>query len=102
MKAIVCIAAAFLLASGTAGAQDRSTELQARSYILSAFITGVAQAIVADDVALQPRLRERLALPANAGRDRIYEAIFALTADRTLSIRQSTPDEARGVVPHAA
>lgn len=102
MRTPFCIAAALLLASSAASAQNRTTELQARSYIQSAFITGVAHAILADDVALGTRLRERLALPADAKRDRVYEAIFALTADRQVRVRRSIPDEERSVAARAA
>lgn len=102
MKTRVCIATALLLASGAASAQNRTTELQARSYIQSAFITGAAQAILADDVTVGPQLRERLALPADAKRDRIYQAIFALTEDRLIRVRMSSPDEARSVAAPAA
>src|SRR5690242_15736324 len=88
------LTAALLLAAGTASAQNRPTELDARSYIASAFMTGVAQAILADDVALGPQLRERLALPPNAGRDRIYQAIFTLTEDKPISVRKASAEEA--------
>jgi outer membrane protein OmpA-like peptidoglycan-associated protein len=102
MKSTPCIAAGLLLVAGTACAQTRTTELQARSYIQSAFITGAAHAILSADVALGPRLRERLALPAQAERDRVYEAIFALTEDKRLTVRKSTGDEAASVAPRAA
>jgi outer membrane protein OmpA-like peptidoglycan-associated protein len=93
--------AIFLLVANVAAAQNRVTELQARSYIQSAFITGVAPAILSNDVGLGSRLRERLALPANADRDRIYESIFALTEDRTLHVRKSSGDEAVGIAAQA-
>ncbi len=96
-----CLAVALALA-GAATAQTRTTESQARSYIQSAFITGAAHAILASDVALGPQLRERLALPANASRDRIYEAIFALTEDKPLRVRRAGPAEAAGVAAAAA
>lgn len=90
----ISISAIFLLVAGVATAQNRATELQARSYIQSAFITGAAHAILSNDVALGPQLRERLTLPANADRDRIYESIFALTEDRTLRVRRLSGEEA--------
>jgi len=95
------LAAALLLLTGTAAAENRTTELQARSYIQSAFITGVAQAILADDVAVGPQLRERLALPPGAGRDRVYEALFALTADRPLRVRKASADGTSAVAERA-
>ena len=97
-----CLATALALAAGAATAQNRTTEVQARSYIQSAFITGAAHAILANDVALGPERRERLALPAKAGRDRIYEAIFTLTEDRPLRVRKADRAEAAGIAAEAA
>lgn len=89
------------LAAGAASAQPRTTEREARSYIHSAFITGAAHAILAPDVALAPQLRERLALPPGASRDRIYEALFTLTEDKALRVRKASADEAAAVAPSA-
>ena len=89
------------LAAGAASAQTRTTEREARSYIHSAFISGAAHAILASDVALAPQLRERLRLPPDASRDRIYEALFTLTEDKTLRVRKSNADEAAAVAPSA-
>lgn len=101
MKCTPCIAALLCLAAGVASAQNRTTEQQARSYIQSAFITGAAHAILTADVALGPQLNEQLKLPPDASRDRIYEAIFALTEEKTLRVRKSTADEAAAVGPRA-
>lgn len=90
---ILTFAAALLLA-GTASAQHRTTELEARSYIASAFMTGVAQAILANDVGVDSLLRQRLALPTDASRERIYQAICALTEDKAISVRKATAEEA--------
>jgi hypothetical protein len=95
------LAAALLVATGTTYAQNRPTELDARSYIASAFMTGVAEAILAQDVALGPQLRERLNLPANAGRDRIYQAIFTLTEDRSIHVRKASAEEASALAGRA-
>ncbi|HWI36345.1 MAG TPA: hypothetical protein VNU64_07820 [Burkholderiales bacterium] len=95
------LAAALLLATGAALAQNRPTELDARSYIASAFMTGVAEAILANDVALGPQLRERLKLPPNAGRDRIYQAIFTLTEDRSISVRKASAEETSALAGRA-
>jgi hypothetical protein len=92
---------ALLLAAGTAWAQNRATELDARSYIRSAFITGAAPAILTDDVAIGAQLRERLGLPASAGRDRIYQAIFTLTEDRSLRIRKASAEETSALAGRA-
>ena len=97
----VTLAAALLLTAGAALAQNRTTELEARSYIASAFITGAAQTIMADDVALGPQLRERLALPAHAGRDRIYQAIFTLTEDRSIRVRKASAEETSALAGRA-
>ena len=94
MKRLFAIAAAAWFAAGEVDAQNRSTESQARSYILSAFVTGAAHGILSADVALSAELGERLALPRQADRDRIYEALFALTGNRRIRVRASTPDEA--------
>src|SRR5204862_1554442 len=93
---------ALLVAAGTAAAQNRTTEQQARSYIQSAFITGVAHAIISPEVALGPQLREKLALPADANRDRIYEAIFALTEEKALRVRKASSDETASIAARAA
>jgi OOP family OmpA-OmpF porin len=102
MKRLFAIAIAAWLAAGDADAQNRTTESQARSYILSAFITGAAHAIVDADVALSAPLGERLALPAQADRDRIYEALCALTANRPIRVRASKPGEATSLGARAA
>jgi outer membrane protein OmpA-like peptidoglycan-associated protein len=94
MKRLFAIATAAWFAAGDVDAQNRSTESQARSYILSAFVTGAAHGILSADVALSAQLGERLALPRQADRDRIYEALFALTGNRRIRVRASTPDEA--------
>src|SRR5437762_7625269 len=101
MSRLLCLAAALSLA-GTAIAQSRTTEVQARSYIQSAFITGAAPAILAPDVVLGPRLREHLGLPQQVDRDRVYEALFSLTEDKTLRVRKPTADEAAALATRAA
>jgi len=97
MKRLLAIATAAWFAAGDVDAQNRTTESQARSYILSAFVTGAAHGILSADVALSAQLGERLALPRQADRDRIYEALFALTGNRRIRVRASTPDEATSV-----
>jgi outer membrane protein OmpA-like peptidoglycan-associated protein len=74
------------LASGAAQAQAVS-ENDARSYVLSAFITGAAPAILSENVRLAPELRERLELPASAGRNAIYEALIGLTDGKPIKVR---------------
>jgi len=95
MKRTTCIAAALLFIA--APVHSRTNELQARSYIQSAFITGAAHAIISPDVALGRELRERLALPAQSDRNLIYEAMFKLTEEKTLRVRKATAAEAAAV-----
>ena len=79
------------LVSGAAQAQT-VTENDARSYVLSAFITGAAPAILSEDVALAPDLRERLGLAAGADRNAIYNALIALTDGKPLKVSGSLKD----------
>jgi len=53
----------------------KSSEQQARTYITSAFMTGAAPMILSDDVVVQPELRQRLALPADANSRTLYQAL---------------------------
>src|SRR2546428_812053 len=66
MKRLLAIATAAWFAAADVDAQNRTTESQARSYILSAFVTGAAHGILSADVALSAQLRERLTLPRHA------------------------------------
>jgi outer membrane protein OmpA-like peptidoglycan-associated protein len=66
------------LAGGLAHAGTVS-DRDARTYVLSAFITGAAPAILSQDVRVAPDLRARLGLPETADRNAVYEALFALT-----------------------
>lgn len=99
MKQLVALAAIFLGASGAVHSQ--TTEAQARSYVLSAFVTGAAPAILSTDVGLSFGLRERLKLPADANRDVIYEALFARTEGKPLRVRAAKADEAPMVAARA-
>ncbi|HET7366052.1 MAG TPA: OmpA family protein [Burkholderiales bacterium] len=85
--------AGLAVAAGALAQNKTTTELEARTYVLSAFISGAAHAIIGNDVVLAPRLRERLGVPANASSRAIYEALFALTEDRPLSVHGATPQE---------
>jgi hypothetical protein len=90
------VVAAAMLASAAAQAQQ-VTELDARSYVLSAFITGAAPAILSQNVGLSPELRARLQLPANASRDAIYAALIRLTESeepKTIASAYQLPDGA--------
>ncbi|HYX65437.1 MAG TPA: OmpA family protein [Burkholderiales bacterium] len=73
------------LLSGAAQAQN-VTENDARSYVLSAFITGAAPAILSENVRLAPELRERLKVADGAGRNAIYEALIGLTDGKPIKV----------------
>jgi hypothetical protein len=87
-----------LLAAGTATAQQqpapaKTNEQQARSYIVSAFMTGAAPLIISDDVVVQPELRQRLGLPADAASHTVYQALANLTVGKPLQVRPAIRDE---------
>src|SRR5689334_5445340 len=71
----------------------KTTEQQARSYILSAFMTGAAPAVVSDSVKVAPALRLRLALPADADSRAVYYSLVKLTAGKSLTVRPAKIDE---------
>jgi hypothetical protein len=71
----------------------KTTEQQARSYISSAFITGAAPLILSDDVVLQPELRTKLALPADANSRTVYQALMNLTNGKAVQVRPAIRDE---------
>jgi hypothetical protein len=85
-----------VLAAGPAMAQQpaaKTTEQQARSYITSAFITGAAPLILSDDVVVQPELRTKLALPADASSRTVYQALMNLTNGKAVQVRPAIRDE---------
>jgi len=93
IKTTLLIAA---LAASPAMAQQpaaKTTEQQARSYISSAFITGAAPLILSDDVVLQPELRTKLALPADANSRTVYQALMNLTNGKAVQVRPAIRDE---------
>lgn len=100
MKQLLAVVAALLGVSGAA-AQGPS-EAQARSFVLSAFITGAAPTILAADVDLSDGLRERLGLAENASRERIYESLFARTEGKSLRVRPCSAQEAPMAAARAA
>ena len=71
----------------------KTTEQQVRSYIASAFITGAAPLILSDDVVVQPELRTRLALPADANARTVYQALMNLTNGKPVQVRPAIRDE---------
>lgn len=93
LRSLVLTAA---LAATPAWAQQpaaKTTEQQARSYILSAFVTGAAPLVLSEDVRVTPALRERLGLPADANSRAVYRALVGLTGGKNLSVRAPTGDE---------
>ena len=85
-----------VLAASPAMAQQpaaKTTEQQARSYIASAFITGAAPLILSDDVVVQPELRTKLALPADASSRTVYQALMNLTNGKAVQVRPAIRDE---------
>lgn len=82
---------------GLACAQGRgATAAQARSYILSAFLTHAAPAVLSERVQLGEELEERFALPAGADSGKVYEALMAMTDNKSLDVRRATSDELAG------
>lgn len=77
----------------TASARAETSDAQARVYVWSALMTGAAQSIVSPEVALAPSLREKLALPEGADRNRIYDAVVGLTRGRLIRVRVATAEE---------
>ena len=71
----------------------KTTEQQARSYVLSAFMTGAAPLILTGDVTVAPELRQKLGVGPQAGARQIYESLTRITTSRRLQIRQPTGDE---------
>jgi hypothetical protein len=87
---------AAVLAASPAMAQQpaaKTTEQQARSYIASAFITGAAPLLISDDVVVQPELRAKLALAADATSRTVYQALVKLTNGRPVQVRPAIRDE---------
>jgi hypothetical protein len=75
-------------------APQGTSEQQARSYVLSAFMTGSAPRILSDNVTLGPQLRERLALPEGSDSWRVYDALIVLIDSNAPKVRKATPAEA--------
>jgi hypothetical protein len=86
--------AVIALLAGAALAQQppgKTTEQQARSYILSAFITGAAPRILSEGVELAPGLREQLQVSPSADFREVYEAIASYTAGPRERLRVRGP-----------
>jgi outer membrane protein OmpA-like peptidoglycan-associated protein len=79
------------LAGGMAHA-GTVTDRDARTYVLSAFITGAAPAILSQDVRVAPELRARLGLAETADRNAVYDALFALTDSKPFRVSGPASD----------
>src|SRR5215208_8265674 len=87
------VLAATLAAAPAWAQQAKTTEQQARSYILSAFMTGAAPMVLSDDVKVAPPLRDRLRLAPEADSRAVYHALIGVTAGKSLHVRPAKSDE---------
>jgi OmpA-OmpF porin, OOP family len=88
------VAVVLATSTGLAFAQGRgATAAQARSYILTAFMTQAAPAILSEHVKVGAELEKRLSLPPNAESAKVYEALVALTDNQSLDVRRASPEE---------
>jgi outer membrane protein OmpA-like peptidoglycan-associated protein len=88
------VAAVLVMSTGLACAQGRgATAAQARSYILTAFMTQAAPAILSDRVRVGAELEQKLGLAPGADGARVYEALVKLTDNKSLDVRRATPEE---------
>lgn len=93
MKALLL--AAFLASSAALAQQPpgKATEQQARSYIVSAFMTGAAPMVLSEDATITPDARQRLGVSATADTRAVYEAIVASARGTPPTARAPTPEE---------
>ena len=88
------VAAALVMSTGLACAQGRgATAAQARSYILTAFMTQAAPAILSERVRVGAELEHKLGLAPGADSAKVYEALVKLTDNKSLDVRRATPEE---------
>lgn len=92
----VFLAAAIAAAAAHAQTGRTTTEAQARYYILSAFNTDAAHAIIGENASISRELRERLGLAPNVDSRRIYETLTALTAGKSVNVRRASGAEVAG------
>lgn len=90
-RSLLIIAA--LVSAPALAQQPKTTEQQARSYILSAFMTGSAPAVLGDDMKVPPALRERFALTPESDSRAVYFALVRVTAGKSLTVRPAKIDE---------
>ena len=77
-----------MLAPALAHAQASDIDAEARGAIRGSFISCAAAGILSEQAAVGEALRRRLDLPANASRQRIYDAICDLTAPHSPRVRK--------------
>lgn len=73
--------------------EQPATESQARYWVYGAFLTHAVPEIIGEHVALGPELAQRLGLPQNADRARVYDALMSYTDGKPLRVRKATADE---------
>ena len=87
---------AISLASSIAFAQSppgKTTEQQARSYIVSAFMTGAAPMVISEDATITPDARQRLGVSATSDTRTVYDAIVGASRGTPPTARTPTPEE---------
>ncbi len=91
----VAMAGAFL--HDSAFAQRRTaTEVEARAFIHSAFITQADPAVIGRKVALGPELVRRLGLPAEADGAKVYELLIGIAGDKPVAVSRASASEVEG------
>lgn len=94
---LVGAAMAGAIVQGSALAQRRSaTEVEARAFIHSAFITQADPAVIGRKVALGPELVRRLGLPAQADGAKVYELLIGIAGDKPVAVSRATESEVEG------
>jgi outer membrane protein OmpA-like peptidoglycan-associated protein len=87
-------AAVLVMSTGLACAQGRgATAAQARSYILTAFMTQAAPGILSERVRIGAELEQKLALAPGADSGKVYQALVTMTDNKSLDVRRATPEE---------
>ena len=99
------VAAALLATAAVALAhaqpQPPTTEAQACYWVYGAFLTQAVPEIIGERVTLGPELQQRLGVPADADRARVYGALMAYTDGKPLNVRKATAEEIARYQPQA-
>lgn len=93
MKAFISLAAlaAGLALCAAAAAQPAAADVEARSHILSAFMTGADPLVLGETVVVGPGLRARLGPQTSS--NRLYNSLIDISLDKPLTLRRATSDE---------